>query len=180
LVNKAVQDLVLTQHDERTWALIKEKAGVRLDAFVQMEPYPDEVTYHLVAAAAEVLQTPPELILEAFGYHWVTYTAEEGYGDLLHMFGDSLSEFLHNLDNLHARVGMTYSKLCPPSFVCDELDESTLRLHYWSEREGLGPMMIGLLRGLSDRFEVTTEVSWEQRKGGDVDHDTFLIKLLPG
>jgi hypothetical protein len=176
LVNKAVQDLVCTQFGEDTWQAIKRKAGVDEDVFVSMEGYPDEVTYRLVAAASEVLSIPPEKVLEAFGEHWILYTAREGYGDLLKMAGSTFLAFVQNLDMLHARVGMSFPELRPPSFRCSDITDGFVRLHYYSTREGLGPMVVGLLNGLGKMFATQLIVAHEIRRGEGSDHDQFVIR----
>lgn len=176
LVNKAVEQMVCHQFGEATWEAIKAEAGVDVDAFISMEGYPDEITYRLVNAASIVLAIPAVQVLEAFGEYWVKYTASEGYGDLMRLAGATLPEFLQNLDNLHARVGLTFTHLNPPSFRCsDETDES-LRLHYYSSREGLAHLVIGLLRGLGERFSTTVAVSHTSQRGEQGDHDEFVVR----
>lgn len=54
--------------------------------------------------------------MQAFGGFWVQFTATEGYSELMDMSGDNLPEFLQNLDNLHAGVGVSFPQLKPPSF----------------------------------------------------------------
>ena len=122
LVNKGVQDLVVTKFGKEKWEEIKKKADID-ESFVSMNPYPDEITYNLVAAASEVLGLPPDKILETFGEYWITYTAREGYGEMLKLAGDNFSEFVQNLDNLHARVGLSFPKLKPPGFHCTEVTD---------------------------------------------------------
>ncbi len=63
MVNKAVQDLVVTQFGQEKWNEIKRKADIDVEAFVAMSTYPDEVTYKLVGAASEVLGLPADKIL---------------------------------------------------------------------------------------------------------------------
>ena len=127
---------MVTQFGKQKWEEIKKKADIDVESFVSMNPDPDEITYNLVAAASEVLGLPPHKILETFGECWVTYTAREGYGEMLKLAADSFSEFVQNLDNLHARVGLSFPKLKPPGFHCTELTDKSLRLHYRSERDG--------------------------------------------
>jgi hypothetical protein len=174
LVNKAVVDLVCSKFGEETWNKIKTKAEVDIDVFVSMDGYPDDITYRLVGAASEVLGITPAQVLEAFGEYWVLYTAQEGYGPLLSASGDTLRDFLMNLDALHARVALTMPALKPPRFRLLDVDPSTLKLEYHSTREGLAPMVVGLLRGLGIRFNQAIEVSYV-RAG---DHDDFTIKLV--
>ena len=172
LVNKAVVDLVVSKFGQDTWNAIKKKAEVDIDVFVSMEGYPDDITYRLVGAASEVLKIPPEKVLEAFGEYWVLYTAQEGYGPMLDASGKTLREFLENLDALHARVALTMSELRPPRFRLTAVDDSTMTLEYHSTRQGLAPMVVGLLRGLSIRFETPIDITHTRREG----HDEFTIK----
>lgn len=176
LVNKAVQDLVRSRFGEDTWQAIKRKAGVEDDVFVSMDAYPDAVTYDLVTASSDVLGLSPDEVLRAFGEHWILYTAREGYGDLLKMAGSTFLGFVQNLDNLHARVGMSFPDLKPPSFQCTDVADGSMRLRYYSTREGLGPMVVGLLHGLGKMFDMELTVAHEARRGEGSDHDEFLIR----
>lgn len=158
LVNKAIEDLITINFSEATWQEVKEKAKVKQDMFVSMDAYDDAITYNLVGAASEVLHLSPENVLIEFGKFWITYTGQKGYGDLMNMGGDNLVDFLKNLNTMHARLGMSYEKLLPPSFICEEIDEQTLRLKYYSKRKGLAPMVIGLLQGLGERFDKQLDI----------------------
>jgi hypothetical protein len=177
LVNKAIEEMVCTHYGESTWEAIKQEAALTdIDYFVSMESYPDDVTHRLVRAACKVLNLSSEEILQAFGEYWVTYTAEEGYGEMLAMAGDNLPEFLRNLDNLHMRVGLNFPELKPPSFQANAVDQNALQLDYHSGRQGLAPMVIGLLKGLGRRFKTEVDVSQTGDRNTGADHDTFLIK----
>jgi hypothetical protein len=177
LVNIAVQDLVCSKFGEAVWLKIKEKAGVREPVFSRMAQYDDAITYNLVKSASEVLDIPPDKVLEVFGEFWVLFTGQHGYGHLFSMTGDSLKEFLFNLDNLHSRVGLNFKDLVPPSFQFEELGEDRLLMHYHSERTGLCPMVVGLLHGLSQHFKTPLEVEETacQRKGAP--HCEFHLRL---
>lgn len=176
LVNKAVQDMICKYHGEETWAIIKHKAAIEdIDFFIGMEGYPDDVTYRLVAAASDVLGIPPQEILKAFGEYWVTYTAEEGYGELLASAGNSLPEFMENLDNLHARVGLSFPNLLPPCFESEHTTEKSMDLHYKSTRQGLAPMVIGLVHGLGKRFQTKVDITQTSYREQGAPHDTFSI-----
>ena len=94
---------------------------------------------------------------------------------MLKLAGDSFSEFLQNLDNLHARLGLSFPKLKPPAFHCTEVTDKSLRLHYRSEREGLAPMVIGLLNGLGKMFDTEVSVSLDKARTNGHTHDEFLV-----
>ncbi len=177
LVNKAIADMVRSQFGEETWQEIRQLAAVENDTFLSMEGYPDDVTHRLVKAGSQVLGLSSSQIMQAFGEFWVQFTATEGYGELMDMSGDNLPEFLQNLDSLHARVGVSFPKLKPPSFESYEgKNENELTLEYRSEREGLAPMVFGLVKGLGDRFDTDVEVAQTQSRDEGAEHDEFIIK----
>jgi Haem-NO-binding len=177
LVNKAIQDMICQNYGEESWETIKQKAGLEdIDFFISMDAYSDDITYRLVEAACEVFGMPAEDILKAFGEYWVTYTAEEGYGELLDSAGDSLPQFIDNLDNLHARVGLSFSQLRPPSFDCEHTSDKSMELHYQSTRKGLTPMVIGLLHGLGKRFNTKVNITQTASREKGAAYDSFSIQ----
>lgn len=178
LVNRAIEELVCHNFGEEAWEAIRATAGVDIEAFICMEPYPDEITYQLVDAASQILAIPVETILHTFGEYWTLYTAREGYGELLKVSGNTLPEFLDNLDNLHARVGLLYPELRPPSFECTHVNETGMVLHYRSERAGMAPLVVGLLRGLSKIFATELAIEHCQKRSLDGDHDIFKLIYL--
>jgi hypothetical protein len=179
LVNKAIQDMVCSRFGEETWKEIKHKAEVDIDVFLNMEGYPDDITHKLIKAASVVLSLSTQQIMQAFGEFWVHYTAQEGYGEMMDMSGDTLPEFLENLDNLHARVGVSFPNLQPPSFECTDMEENSLSLHYRSDREGLTPMILGLVQGLGNRFDTEVDITQTQNRDEGAEHDEFLVIYKP-
>lgn len=177
LVNRAVEDLICTQFGEETWEAIKEKSGINIEAFVSMESYSDAVTYQLVEAASQVLNVSAEQVLITFGEYWTLYTAREGYGELLQMSGSTLPEFLLNLDNMHARVGLLYPELKPPSFQCTEMNKDGMLLHYRSHRIGMAPLVVGLLQGLSKMFATPLSIEHVCHEDVQGTHDVFQLKF---
>lgn len=176
LVNRAIQGLVEKQFGADAWERISTSAAAPKEGFASMESYDDALTYGLVGAASEELNLDPEAILEAFGEYWIMYTAEEGYGAMLSMMGSSLTEFLDNLDDMHERIQETMPALVPPSFEREDNGDGTWTLHYRSEREGLSPMVVGLLKGLAKRLGTVVEV--EQLPPDEAGHCRFLVKEL--
>ncbi len=176
LVNKAVEELVVTNFGEDKWEAIKLKAGVDVDAFISNEGYPDEVTYALVGAASEILGIPAEQILIAFGEHWVLKTAAHSYGPMMKSGGKSLKEFLVNLPNFHTRVAMIFPNLQPPRFECSDITENSLKLHYFTHRPGLTTFVIGLVQGLGKLYNTPATAVATATKAAGADHDVFEVK----
>jgi len=175
LVNQAIEDLVRAYHGGTAWELIKQTAQLQIEAFIGMEQYPDDVTYKLVDAASEVLGVPREEVLQSFGEHWVLFTAKKGYGEILSTGGNTLPDFLQNLDMLHTRVSIIMPHLKPPSFSCDEITENSLHLHYYSHRLGLAPFVAGLVNGLAKMFGTEAEVTLLEGRDTGANHDVFRI-----
>ncbi|MCB9878129.1 MAG: heme NO-binding domain-containing protein [Planctomycetes bacterium] len=175
LVNRAIEDLVCSRFGADAWQAICRRAGIERPSFVGMQPYDDAITYSLVAAAAAELQTEDAAVLETFGEHWMTYTVEEGYGDLLSMMGETLEQFLDNLDAMHGRIQAQMPALRPPHLRREPLPDGDSILHYHSDRPGLAPMVVGLLRGLARRFDVEVETSRLPPVG--TGHERFLLRV---
>ncbi|MAC19231.1 MAG: heme NO-binding protein [Phycisphaerae bacterium] len=178
LINKAIRGLVVEQFGQEAWDRIRRRAEIEDDDFVSMTNYDDSLTYDLVGAASEELGLGADAILEGFGGYWVRYTGVEGYGHLLDSAGSSLPEFLANLDQMHARVKLAFPDLKPPRFRVSDSDEAGLVLHYYSHRPGLAPLVIGLVKGLADRFGDVVEVEHLPMNTDGDEHDAFRVRYV--
>ena len=178
LMNKAVEGLVRSKFGDATWDRIRSDAGLPDEPFLSMEQYPDEVTYKLVGSACSVLNLPADAVLKEFGIFWTVYSAEIGYGELLNTVGSTLPEFLKNLDQMHTRIQLTFPHLKPPSFSVTDETDSSLVLHYFSDRPGLAPLVVGMIGPLGDRFGLETATVVE-RAETPRPHDLFRISWKP-
>jgi hypothetical protein len=177
LINKAIQDLVCERFGSEKWEEIKELSNLKDDLFISLKAYPDSLTYSLVHNAARVLGADASVVMETFGEYWVLYTANEGYGEILNFAGDTLPDFLNNLDMLHNHVNHTMPDLRAPQFTTRNQNSNSLDLEYRSSREGLSPMVIGLLRGLGKRFNMEgVEIQQIEYKEDGSECDVFQIK----
>ncbi|MFI0431550.1 MAG: heme NO-binding domain-containing protein [Candidatus Nanopelagicales bacterium] len=179
MVNLGLAMMVKQEHGDDTWTRVTAAAGYPGLTFVSNEPYDDSISYALVGAASRVLGEEPAALLEQFGRYWVVSFADSQYRTLMEAAGSDVRTFLRSLNNLHVRVGLIFPGFRPPQFeVRDETPEAgsdALRIAYYSEREGLAPFVVGLLRGVADRFGVQAEVAQVAAKGEDSDHDEFLL-----
>ena len=177
LVNKGIEDLIRTHHGDQTWSRICATSGFAGDTFSSMQAYPDGVTYGLVAAASRELGISAADILEQFGAHWVRYTGSVGYGALFGLAGTSVAEVLSNLDALHGRIEHSFPDYRMPHFECEQLADGDLRLIYRSSRDGLAPMVVGLLRGLGQRFGTPVTIRHTVLRGAGAEHDEFVLRV---
>lgn len=174
LINKAVEELVTAEFGIEKWREIAKIANAD-HSFVSMNSYPDQLTFDLVAAASEVLETPADKILELFGEHWIQYTVDEGYGEIMSLYGDSVIEFLDNMDALHAQIRLTFPELKPPSISCETDSDGQLIVVYQSERVGLAPMLVGLVKGLGKRFSTPVHVQYLPSGNDNQGVEKFLV-----
>jgi hypothetical protein len=179
LVNQGIHDLAVQLGGEQLWADIRAAAEVDVGNFIGMDNYADDMTYRLVRGASSVLGITESEVLHAFGKHWILYTGRRGYGPIFDTMGGTLPEFLANLDAMHARLSLSMPELRPPSFVCEQCNDQQLRLEYWSDRPGLAPMVLGLLSGLGELFDVALSVTHSIRQSDGADHDEFMIDHRP-
>jgi hypothetical protein len=179
LVNVAVEDLVRREFGEETWLRIKARANVSVPSFSRMQQYPDHITYDLVAAASAELGMPADQVLRTFGHHWIAFAAANGYGSMFKLAGRDLPSFIANLDNVHAKLGITFPDMDAPSFAVEahEGESSDFDVHYYSSRQGLQPFVVGLLEGLAVLFETPAVVSVTATREAGADHDVFRVAV---
>jgi len=180
LVNRAIEQLVVSLKGETVWQRVCARAGDSGHGFVALHSYPDNLTYRLVGAVSEELSMPPESVLEAFGEYWILYTAEEGYAELLNSAGRSLREFLASLDEMHSRIESIFPHMMLPWFSIRDIEEDHFHLHYGSNREGLAPFVIGLVKGVAKRFGQQIEVRQIVSRIDGGDEDVFDIRVIRG
>lgn len=175
IVNKAIQDLVITNFGQEKWETVLERSGIEEDFFISSEPYDDAITFKLAQAISEEMVLPLATVLTLFGEWWVIKTTKEKYGGMLESGGATLKEFLENLPLFHNRVMLIYPKLMPPEFKVSHLETNSLHLHYFSKREGLQDFVRGLIQGLGIMFHtpVTIELLASRNEGST--HEVFKI-----
>lgn len=176
IVNKSIKELVVENYGKDAWEKIKEKSGIHVDLFLSNEAYPDTDTYNLAAAASEVLNLSLKDLLIAFGEYWVLKTGPQNYGALMMSGGFTLKEFLMNLPNFHSRVMLIFPNLTPPEFVVSDVEERSLRLHYYSQRQGLQDFVYGLIRGLGKMYNAEVNITLLHSRSNGFDHEVFYVE----
>ncbi|MFK7843871.1 MAG: heme NO-binding domain-containing protein [Rhodothermales bacterium] len=174
MVNRAIEQFIKKYHGEAVWERVASKAAIH-EGFTSMEQYPDSTSVDLVVGLSEATGKTPRQTLAEIGEYWVHFAYESEYGELLDMAGDTLPEVLSNLDDMHTRVGYSFEDLQPPSFWVTDLTEDSMILHYASSREGLSPMVVGLVRGLSKHLNTACSVIQVGFKGDTSNHDEFAV-----
>ncbi len=82
------------------------------------------------------------------------------------------------MNALHDRITGTFLDYIPPNFQVESLQGSRHRIHYISQREGLTPFVVGLLKGLAMRFDTSLSFhSIEQQKVEKGTHTVFEVTV---
>ena len=178
MVNQGIAQYVTENLGASVWAEILDKADLESGEFETMLAYDDSVTYKLVFAASDVLGIGTDEVLESFGDYWVDYAADTAIGRLLAFGGDTLFELLDSLNEMHERIQMSLPHLRPPSFEFEMCKGNVHRLHYYSERDGLQPMVIGLVKGLARKCGEDVRIKIVENRMDGAEHDVFELEVL--
>ena len=114
-------------------------------------------------------------VMQALGEWWILKTGKEKYGGLMEAGGDSLRKCLVNLPSFHNRVMLMYPKLTPPEFKVSDIEDRSIHVHYFSQREGLQELVRGLLSGLGKMYETPTEIELIQSRDDGNSHEIFKV-----
>eukprot|EP00198_Chlamydomonas_reinhardtii_P011701 XP_001701038.1 guanylate cyclase [Chlamydomonas reinhardtii] len=178
-INISVESFVREKFGDAVWEQTLSTSGVQA-GWVSSCPYPDAATYGLVITASSILGVTPAQALEAYGVYFVEYTARLGYEKLLKSLGSNMAEFLKNLNDLHLHLGMSFPAMAAPAFKCTDVGPTCLTLHYHSHRPALGPIVVGVLKGLAEQYwglggdQLQVELLRGRDDGSD-DHEVFRV-----
>lgn len=177
LIHRAVRDMVITNFGAERWNRILLDANANEEHFMSMQAYDDSIVLSLVGSACKELNMEPAVVLEAFGRHWIKDTAKKTYANLLKSYGDTLWEFVDNLNFMHDRISTTFPAFRAPMFELQPFSDTEARLIYTSTRQGLTPFVIGLLRGLAIEFGDELDIVVESETVSETgQRTTFMLK----
>lgn len=153
---ESVEHFLKEKYGEKTWNLIRLRAGVKNHVFVTHERYPDNLILDIARAAAEVIgkqaKMTPDDFIQFFGACFVKFFSNYGYDNIIKVSGRHFRDFLSGIDNLHEHMRFAYPKLMSPSFYCSEETSSGLVLHYKSRRRGYLQYVIGQVMEVAGTF----------------------------
>lgn len=119
-----------------------------------------------------------------FGRMFFDFCSESGYDKILQVLGATTKDFLQNLDALHDHLATIYPGMRAPSFRCTQReDDGALILHYYSERDGLEHIVIGIVKAVASKLhgvEVNVDVYKSKENDGSEDHFQFIITEKSG
>ena len=158
MVHRAVRQMVVEREGAQAWHEIELAAGISSTEMVGLVVYDDNVTLRILGATAERMGVSTNQVLKYFGRYWLKFIDDKAYSAIMDYAGKDLVSLLTNLDRLHAAVLAAMPKARVPSFTVLESDENGLTVRYQSQRRGLEPLVIGLLHGLLEKFDLEGSV----------------------
>jgi hypothetical protein len=70
---------------------------------------------------------------------------------------------------------LLYPKLTPPEFKTSAITDSSIQIHYLSQRPGLSEFVRGLLSGLGKMFETNIEIELIESRDKGNEHEIFKV-----
>ncbi|XP_056329093.1 guanylate cyclase soluble subunit beta-2-like [Danio aesculapii] len=183
-INNCLKSLVIDRFGEEMWDKLRDAAKVQ-DTFMTYEVYSDNITMQLVTETCKMLDLDQSVVLSLFGEYFFEFCKTAGYDRMLRTLGGNLFEFMENLDALHSFLSLSYKEMNAPSFRVEKNNDSTLLLHYYSDRRGLCHIVPGIIGSVAKDFfnskimmEIVNQTE-EVERVGEKEHIVFLITQSP-
>ena len=126
MVNKFISTTVINRYGQSAWDQINDKLDDTAQSFIEMQPYPDDVTFGIVGTAIEHLNVDLATFLKEMGEDWVAETAKGSYQAMYSLVDGGAFEFISNLNNMHQVISAQLTELIPPSFLCKKDQDGSM------------------------------------------------------
>lgn len=157
IVCKGLKDFVVETHGKDAWAAIHDEAGLRMQIYVPVREYPDEVVLELVEAASQLTGTEVETLLYEFG-RFVVPSLVQVYGIHVDQEWTGLDLIANVEVYIHEALRANrFATFTPPKIASKQIGENRVVVAYGSERE-LCPLAEGLLVGVGEHYDETLTV----------------------
>ncbi|KAI6187166.1 Guanylate cyclase [Aphelenchoides besseyi] len=195
------QNMITHYHGAEFYKQVLKSAGFDDVEWVSaFHVYSDEETYRLFFAYGQLVSQTSEEVWEKFGIWMFHYVIEDGWKKVLssvahnlHASSSSrstfivkLQEFLNNLTSVHFFVDQFafQSEIRSPSFKSENMGDGSIRLHYYSERKGLYPLVKGMITEAArilfgkEIKMIVTDRQQEQRSDALFEHVIFTLEVM--
>ena len=152
LINRSVQCFLRDTYGADRWLTVARAAGLGFDSFEPMLIYAPEHTDAVLDAAVQVLNRPREALLEDLGTYLVAHENLEALRRLLRFSGVTFQDFLHSLDDMRGRGLLAVPDIDLPELELSEQSPDKFRLRCRFPVQGVGHVLIGLLRSMADDY----------------------------
>ena len=155
LIHVILKSLVVEKFGQDKWDLILQELKVEDDKSILKTTiqYDDATSVAAVAATSKVLGVDLGTALRMFGSYLVDFVHMGGHLRMLASMGNSIEEFLKNVNHLHRNLERTMRKSNFPAFMVVPGKPGECTVSYASSRGALlTPLVEGILPQLSDRL----------------------------
>ncbi|MDE9449322.1 heme NO-binding domain-containing protein [Aliiroseovarius sp. Z3] len=157
------------------WRSIMGDLDLGYDSFEPLFRYDVDLANRLISAAARQLGKPADTLLEDFGTFLVTDERVERVRRLLRFGGVDYTDFLHSLEDLSGRAQLAVPDLDLPTIELDAVSAEEFRITCYNVSDGVGFILLGILRALADDYGALAYLEHLGREGQD---ETISIRLL--
>ncbi|KAL8603722.1 hypothetical protein ACOMHN_024338 [Nucella lapillus] len=184
-IHCVIREMVQVKFGLEKWEEVLKTSAMDEDShFLVFSVYDDSCTFRLIDSVSRVLGVPYETVLKEFGVYFLSYCMKHGYHKMLLTLGQDLFSFIQNLDSLHSMLSLSYKGIVSPSFRCSERDDGIIVIHHYSWRNGLYPIVQGLLEAVGrDLFNQVVTITFISSSQVTVDlgkvqyHTTMEVEL---
>lgn len=155
IIFNLVEEVVGDRYGEDVWDDLLDAAGLE-GAYTSLGSYPDEELFRLVAAAAEKLEVPPDVVVRTLGEAAIPLLAER-YPAFFAGHTSTKSFLLTLNEIIHPEVRKLYPGADVPNFGFEESPENDLVLRYHSHRR-LCALAEGFVLGAAGQYGERAEI----------------------
>ncbi len=152
LINRSIQCFLRDTYGAPVWEAIARQAGVEPSGFEAMLTYDDRLTDLVIDAGAALLRRSRETLLEDLGQYLVSHETLTSLRRLLRFSGLNFVDFVNSLEELPARGRLVLPNLDMPELELCELGPGQFTLRCAAPLQGVGHILVGLLRAMADDY----------------------------
>lgn len=152
LISRSFEGFIKAAYSEDTWRQAMRRLDAGIDGFEAMFRYDKALLERVVDLCAELLDKEREVLLEDFGTFLVVSEASARVRRLLRFGGVDFEDFLHSLEDLSGRAALAVPDLDLPDMCLVEREEGRFELECALAFDGIGHVLMGLLRALADDY----------------------------
>lgn len=152
LVNRAIHAFMLESWGKAAWRAAVQEAGISLRVFDLMLDDPVPETRRVLVSMSARLGRSMDCLLEDFGTYLVAHPSWAPLRRLLRFCGTDFRDFLMSLDDLPERVSLALPDIHLPPMSVELAGPDVFHLRIGGGVPGIGPMMMGALRGMADDY----------------------------
>lgn len=152
LANRAIQRFVIDTYGQEAWSEIASTAALGFEMFEPLLDYDRTITDTVIKAACFELNKPRETFLEDLGQYLVSHPNSEALRRLLRFGGSTFRAFLESLEDVPGRARLALPDRQFPNLDVHELGPGHFMLSVRADINGLGYVVLGAIRGMSDDY----------------------------